>query len=270
VELNVFAAETCSKNCKPNPRSFSPPAFLTVTRYRVVQQVLPIERVCVDCGAVLAPEDLAEGKYRADTREIINVLRERKAATQSRLRDVLNRTGTYRDLGLPTWLQIPGEIPRLGPSVRNQVLQKQTADVRLASVTHALGLTPDHPTLTVKTAVGDITLSEELARKLSKRDDSGHNQLVHVGVATFRAPREIWEDGDKRRYLGLYQIPGEAPATQMAVAHRTGEYAYTIYEIDDSISLAKPGATRDSIEHRTNAKRHGTCLHVAYLTDDPR
>jgi hypothetical protein len=232
--------------------------------------VLPIDGVCVDCGAVLAPDDLAAGKYRADTAHIVAVLRERNAARNTRLRDVTNKTGTYRELGLPTWLQLPGDIPLLGENTRNQALQAQREDVRMASVRHALGLTSDHPALVVRTPAGDVTINENLVRKLSKKSDSGHNQLVHVGGATLRAPREIWEEGDKRRYVALYNIPGEPLATHMVVANRTGEYVHTIYEVDDSASLTKPGATRDSIEDRTNKKRRGTCLYVAYLSDTPR
>ncbi len=221
--------------------------------------ILPIDAACVDCGTVFAPDDLAVGKYRADPGEIVSILQERRAAQQS-ASTVRGKTGSYRDLGLPTWLQQPGIVPRLPGNVRDVALQSQQGAVRLSSIEHALGLVLDHPTIEVPTPVGPVTIDASLARKIASKTDSGHNQLLRVGLATLRTPREIWQDGEKWRFLSLYAI-GSTQATQIAVVHRTGDFVYTIYEIDDS----GPIGSRDPIEKRANRKRNGTCLYVAYI-----
>jgi hypothetical protein len=261
---NAITNLPCLKRCIGTAaREFSPAVFLLCMRqYGQINQVLPIVAACVNCGAVLAPADLAQQRYRANTRAIVEALRARKAS-QRPAADVLGHVGDYRTLGLPSWYDIRGSIPRLASNARDRELQNQRGEIRRNLIRRALGLMSGRDAFVVPTCVGPITIDDDLVTKLLNTTDSSHNQLLHCGIATIREPAEAWQDRDKVRFLRLYRIGTESSvATQIVVASPTGGYVNTIHEIDDS--YRDNGGNRNSVEYRTNRKRIGTCRSLSY------
>jgi hypothetical protein len=187
-----------------------------------------------------------------------------RAALETDFAKAIGRVGMFRQLGLPSWYDVPAVVSRMPSNARDHSLQSQTGETRRGSIRHALGFTRDEGEAVVPTCIGDVTIDENLVTKLLNKTDSGHNQLLQFGIATLREPLEVWEDGGKVRFLRLYRIGTEAaPATQIAVVDRLHGFPNTVYEIDDSKSQ-DGGRPRDSIEERTNRKRRGTCLFIGY------
>lgn len=238
---------------------------MTVRRFKVVEFAAAVESACTGCGTIFAPDFLAKERFSADTNEMLKVLTQRRYE-RTRLQDVVGKSGNFKALGLPSWLDRVEDAQLLFENARDQGLQNQRPELRLTRLRHVLGLTPDHPELIVPTIAGNVVLSENLARHLASKSDSGHNQLAHLSVQSLLSPREVWDDGTKQRFLALYRI-GDSFATHMVVVSSEDRYVHTVYEIDDSRPPDREDQrTRDSIEDRTNAKRDGACIHVGYLT----
>jgi hypothetical protein len=257
--VSVPAQHSCNRRqCKPNPRTFDPPALVRIREHGGAKLTMDVESACVDCGTIFAPSFLRERRYNADVDDLLEVLKGKQAARTVR-RDVLDRTGSYKELKLPSWLADASDARALLPRAREVALQTQSEATRRGSIRHALGLSRDAVEIAVPTVLGNIFVRDNVVAHLVTKTDSGHNQLAHLTLQSLSCPREIWHDAEKVRFLALYRL-GDQLATHMVVVHEAERWVYTAYEIDDS-----GGRPRGTIEERTNTKRRGTCRYVAYL-----
>jgi hypothetical protein len=258
----------CGKGCIGTvSRSFAPPAFLLVNRlYGKIEQVRAVTELCVTCRRVLAPVELAQQQYRVIEMDHANAeLVRRRNARDNEFQHVIGKAGDFTHLGLPSWYDVLAPVPRLPDKIRDEVLQNQSVEARRGAIRHKLGIGDLEDQAVINTFVGDVTVNGNTVGHLLQKKDSGHNQLLHIFAGTLASPLEAWEGWDHEHkrdaliFLRQYRIGFEgAPVTQLVAVDLAQLFVYTTYEIDDG------SPSRNSIEERVNARRSGTCRHLAY------